>query len=75
MKSFTDIDPRAALALSGEFSPKCDPEKRTHTLGFLLMATLEKGTVNPSRSDGTVTYRPSWAPVITSANLSKLDDI
>lgn len=59
--AFDQINPRHALALSGEFNPQCDPESKPHTLGFLMMATLERG--DRTIRDGVSYYKPPWAPI------------
>jgi hypothetical protein len=57
-------------ALSGEFRPPTDPEKRLHTLGRLAIATVTKGQYTLNHEDESFdplfTYRPSWAPDVTA---------
>ena len=54
-------------ALSGEFSPITDSQKRTHRLSRLTLAAAQKGHAfkdefGYSHPDGRV-YSPSWAPM------------
>ena len=62
------IRPLVYDAMSGEFAPPTDPEKRLHTLGRLALATVTKGkyTLDRESFDPLFTYRPSWAPDVTA---------
>lgn len=61
-------------ALSGEFHPPTDTERRAHTLGRLLLATYEKGdVVDPHSHREMRTYQPSWAPIHSTVHISHWD--
>ena len=56
-----DLDPRIAMALSGEFSPPSDPLGRSHTAARLYMGSILNGeALGPGEE--TFTYHPLWAP-------------
>lgn len=55
-------------ALSGEFNPATDPQRK-HTLGRLIVATFLKGDTrlgHPYADPLEFTYRPSWASGVGS---------
>ncbi len=55
-------DPSFADALSGEFTPQCDEQNRTHTLGRLMIAAMHKGEIDKEDAGYIfLDYRPSWA--------------
>lgn len=61
-------------ALSGDFYPPTDPRHRKHTLGRLLLGTIEKGSVeNPNSHREIRTYEPSWAPISSFVHVSHWD--
>jgi hypothetical protein len=59
-------------ALSREFTPLSDPERRSHTLGRLAYAAFVKGDVVttgfPQQIEGgwSKVYSPSWAPNVNA---------
>lgn len=51
-------------ALSGEFQPPTDPQRRSHTLARLAVATFTKGEeIESDAEQVTLLYKPSWAPI------------
>ncbi len=57
------VSPLFYDALSGEFVPDSDPERRKHTLGRLSMAAVQKGEATQvDRWRRDFEYKPSWAP-------------
>ncbi len=65
----TYIRPLFYEALTGEFKPPSDPEKRVHTLGKITIATFTKGTLIRGFSDEWhvgYEYNLSWAPKVHS---------
>jgi hypothetical protein len=65
------IRPHVYDALSGEFRPPTDPEKRLHTIGRLAIAAVTKGDYKLIHAEGEsdfaprFIYHPSWAPHVT----------
>ena len=57
--SIASLDPRIAMALSGEFCVPTDPD-RLHTASRLYMAAMQQGEAPES---GIMVYRPDWAPI------------
>ncbi len=70
------VSPLFYDALSGEFAPTCDPEKRKHTLGRLSMAAIQKGeAIQVDRWRRDFEYEPSWAPgVLATAVCSHMPE-
>lgn len=64
------IDPLFYEALSGEFFPDCDPQKRAHTLGRLTVGAVSKGRPDtPMQIDigrKFYEYEPTWSEGITA---------
>lgn len=57
-------------ALSGRFRPPSDPAQQEHTLGRLILGTVEKGVPEfGAAGKSRYTYTPSWAPVEAQVNL------
>ncbi len=64
-------------ALSGEFTPQCDPQGRQHTLAHLALATLGKGVeVEAPGNLSAISSNPTWAPevAVTVDYTAELDD-
>jgi len=64
-------------ALSGEFTPAVDPQKRSHTLGRLVFAALSKGqrqTISLDNWHTNHVYQPSWAPNISTEVICMIDE-
>jgi hypothetical protein len=64
-------------ALSGEFKPAVDPQKRSHTLGRLMFAALSKGQRQATSLDDwhtTHLYTPSWAPNVSTEVICMIDE-
>ncbi|MDQ5913623.1 MAG: hypothetical protein QG623_242 [Patescibacteria group bacterium] len=65
------LNPRVAIALSGEFRVPTDPiQGRSHTLARLCWAATEKGELK-SNSGFMWTYEPNWMPGLVSVSLGE----
>lgn len=64
------VSPLFYDALSGEFVPACDSEKRKHTLGRLMIAATQKGeAIQVDRGRRDFEYEPSWSPGILATSV------
>lgn len=77
------VNPLFFEALSGEFTPPSDAQKRAHTLGRLAIATFIKGeqkivnhgaTTSGLTNTAYIKYSPSWAPEVTVEVIGYLTD-
>ena len=59
--------PLATEALSGEFRPPSDPQRRKHTLARLAVATFTDGEGEVTSTGVIVRRRPLWAPVVEAS--------